>query len=391
MIPQETMRFTAKIIPSVSGTLGIIELNNPKALNALTLDMVFALQDVYTEWHKAPSIKAILVKGSSDTKRPSFCAGGDVKQIYTAALQQTQQPQQDGPSLTSEFFREEYKVNYDIARFQVPPQISLWDGIVMGGGVGISIHGKYRIATQHTSFAMPETAIGLFPDIGSMYWMPRMLKGGLPAYMALTGATIQASDLLYTGLATHYITSERLGALQIALVEATKHLKETDLTKDVVAPVLMSFHEMPPQNPRESFLATHNQVIDDVFAQADRVEDIVEKLKDLDSDFGRTTLRTIKNMSPTSLKVTLEGLKRGAAMESIGQVLQMEFRMGQRFMLPGSDFYEGTRAMLVDKDRSPKWNPLTLEEVTDDMLLAYFEPLGESDWVIPTQVEMSKL
>ena len=397
---QETMRFTSKIIPSVSGNLGIIELNNPKALNALTLDMVFALQDVYTEWHKAPSIKAILVKGSKDTKRPSFCAGGDVKQIYTAALHQKQQqqqqpqqqqPQQDEPSLTSVFFREEYKVNYDIAKYKTPPQISLWDGLVMGGGVGISIHGKYRVATQHTSFAMPETAIGLFPDIGSMYWMPRMLKGGLPTYMALTGATMGASDLLYTGLATHYIASERLGALQTALIEATKHLKETDLTKDVVAPVLMSFHEMPPQNLRDSFVAIHNQVIDDVFAQADRVEDIVEKLKALDSDFGRTTLRTIEKMSPTSLKVTLEGLKRGAAMNCIGKDLQMEFRMSQRFMLPGSDFYEGTRAMLVDKDHLPKWNPPTLEEVTEDMVQAYFEPLGESEWVIPVQLEMSKL
>ena len=138
-------------------------------------------------------------------------------------------------------------------------------------------------------------------------------------------------------------------------------------------------------------MAIHNQVIDDVFAQADRVEDIVEKLKALDSDFGRTTLRTIEKMSPTSLKVTLEGLKRGAAMNCIGKDLQMEFRMSQRFMLPGSDFYEGTRAMLVDKDHLPKWNPPTLEEVTEDMVQAYFEPLGESEWVIPLQLEMSKL
>jgi hypothetical protein len=174
-------------------------------------------------------------------------------------------------------------------------------------------------------------------------------------------------------------------------VEATKHLKETDVTKDVVAPVLMSFHEMPPENPRESFVAKHKGVIDDVFAGADRVEDIVAKLSDLDSEFGRTTLQTMKRMSLTSMKVTLEGLKRGAKLETIGQDLQMEFRMSQRFMLPGSDFFEGTRAVLVEKDHSPKWNPPTLEEVTDAMVQAYFEPLGENDWAIPSIVETSKL
>lgn len=399
--PTPSMRFTTKIFPSVSGNLGIIELNNPKALNALTLDMVHALHDVYAEWHTAPSIKAILVKGSRDTKRPTFCAGGDVKHVYSsvslsppgpdAPVGQQRENGRGVPGLhSSDFFRDEYVVNHAIATSSTP-QISLWDGVVMGGGVGISIHGKYRVATQNTTLAMPETAIGLFPDVGSMYWMPRMLKGGLPAYLALTGARLEAPDLLYTGLATHYVSSERLQDLQIALVEATKHLKETDVTKDVVAPVLMSFHEMPPENPRESFVAKHKGVIDDVFAGADRVEDIVAKLSDLDSEFGRTTLQTMKRMSPTSMKVTLEGLKRGAKLETIGQDLQMEFRMSQRFMLPGSDFFEGTRAVLVDKDHSPKWNPPTLEEVTDAMVQAYFEPLGENDWAIPSMVETSKL
>ena len=402
------MRFTTKILPSVSGSLGIIEVNNPKALNALTLDMVHAMHDVYAEWDKAPSMKAILVKGSRDTKRPTFCSGGDVKQVYLtvsisppvpdapvgAQQQQLQQQPQNGrgvPGLySSDFFRNIYMVNYAIATSS-KPQISLWDGVVMGGGVGISIHGKYRVATQNTILAMPETAIGFFPDIGSMYWMPRMMKGGLPAYVALTGARLAAPDLLYTGLATHYVSSERLQDLQIALVEATKHLKETDMTKDVVAPVLMSFHETPPKNPRESFVAKHKGEIDDVFAEADRVEAIVAKLSNLDSEFGRATLQTMKQMSPTSLKVTLEGLKRGAKHETIGQDLQMEFRMSQCFMTPGSDFFQGVRAVLVDRDHSPKWNPPTLEEVTDDMVQAYFEPLGENEWAIPLMVETSKL
>jgi len=388
------MRFTTKILPSVSGNLGIIELNNPKALHALTLDMVHAMQDVYSEWHKASSIKAILLKGSKDTSRHTFCAGGDVKQVYASIVGQQEHQHLHGHGITglysSEMFRQEYIVNHAIAT-STTPQISLWDGVVMGGGVGISIHGKYRVATQHTTLAMPETAIGIFPDVGSMYWMPRMLKGGLSAYVALTGARLGPSDLLYTGLATHYVASERLEDLQVALVEATKHLKETEMTKDVVAPVLMSFHEMPPMNPRESFVAKHKQVINDVFAGSDSIELIVAKLNDLDSEFGRKTLKTMNAMSPTSLKVTLEGLKRGAQMNNIGEDLQMEFRMMQRFMLTGSDAIEGIRAVLVDKDQAPNWNPATLADVTDDMVQSYFEPLGENDWVIPAEVEVSKL
>ena len=186
------------------------------------MDMIHCFQDVFAEWHKDDTLKAILLTASKPRGPP--CSGGDVKKVYEAGIA----PGGGGlhgkgtPGLeTSEFFRQEYIVNHAIATWD-RPQISLWDGVVMGGGAGISIHGKYRVSTENTMFAMPETGIGLFPDVGSMYWMPRMLQPGVARYLALTGARLKAPDLLYTGLATHYVPSKRLGDLKEALIQATR-------------------------------------------------------------------------------------------------------------------------------------------------------------------------
>ena len=287
---------------------------------------------------------------------------------------------------TAEFFRQEYKVNHAIATLG-KPQVSLWDGVVMGGGVGISIHGKYRVSTENTLFSMPETAIGLFPDVGSMYWMPRMLPMSMARYIALTGARLKAPDLLYAGLATHYIPSERFGDLKNALIQATQTLT----LSDVVAPVLMSFHETPPTDPKESFLAKNRESIDAAFQTASNVEDIMQGLQELDNSFGRDTYATMESMSPTSMKVTFEGLKRGAELDTIGDVLQMEYRMSQGFMREGSDFYRGIRAVLVDKDGNPQWSPGTLEEVEDVMVEEYFAPLGEHEWQIPSNYKIKSV
>jgi enoyl-CoA hydratase/carnithine racemase len=361
-----------------------LELNNPKALHALSFDMIQCFQDVLGEWHKDDTLKAILMK-ASQAKRPAFCSGGDVKKVYEAGVSGGSQHGKGLPRLaTSEFFRQEYKVNHAIATWE-RPQISLWDGVVMGGGVGISIHGKYRISTENTLFSMPETAIGLFPDVGSMYWMSHMLMPSMARYLALTGARLRAPDLLYIGLATHHVSSKRLGELQEALVAATSSSEETGTAPDVVAPVLMSFHQIPPQDPQHSFLAEHRRSIDAAFKASHKVEDIIEALAELDNSFSRDTLEVIRKMSPTSLKVTLEGLKRGGNMGSIGEDLQMEYRMSQAFMREGSDFYQGIRATLIDKvGDPPQWSPSTLEEVTDDMVEEYFRPLGEHEWTIPS-------
>jgi enoyl-CoA hydratase/carnithine racemase len=388
-------------MPSRSGNLGVLQLNNPKPLHALTLAMVHCLQDVLPEWYADETLIAVLLKSSSETKTkvPAFCSGGDVKNLYMSGINNDNdnenvklQHGQGMPTLeTAEFFRQEYIVNHLLATAsQRKPQISLWDGIVMGGGVGLSIHGKYRVATENTVFAMPETALGIFPDIGSTYWMPKMLSEGVAVYLALTGTRLEAPDLLYTGLATHYIPSKRLEDLERALVLSSGKKDNASF----VSPVLMSFHEMPPDDPRQSMLAKQHKVIDNVFGvlknPQSRVQDILDSLEKLDTDFGRETLAILDKMSPTSLKITLEGLRRGSKMQTVGESLRMEYRMAQACMRPGSDFYKGIRSLLVDKDNAPVWNPASLQDVTDKMVESYFAPI-EHEWEIPSVTMTSKL
>lgn len=393
------MRFTTKLLPSLSGNLGVIQLNHPKALNALALDMIDCFEDTLEQWYHDSNqqVRGILLKAAADTttstKRPIFCAGGDVKAMYESRMQQEGRHGQGIPGLaTADFFRKEYNIDYRLATSQRIPQISLWNGVVMGGGAGISVHGKYRVATEHSLFSMPETGLGLFPDVGSCYWMPRLLKGGLPAYVALTGHRLKAEDLMYTGIATHYVPSEQLEALEQALVDAST-LKDSALV-DPFAAILLKFHEIPPIDPRDSVLAQQRPMIDEVFSfkqgshnnESVTMETIMSKLEKLQAEnheFGSQTLQTLRKMSPTSLKITLEGLKRGAKTKTIGEDLQMEFRMSQACTRSkDSDFIEGVRAILVDKDRNPQWKPKTLEEVTDEMVESFFGEV-EQEWEIP--------
>jgi len=412
---------TTRLLPSRRGNLGLLTLNNPARLHALTYDMMRCFEDVLTQWYKDDSLKAIIVKSSSPEpttaaaddddssdkkKKPptkAFCAGGDVKQVYLSGLKPPPGGGEHGqgrPGLdTADFFRQEYRVNYLMATAR-KPQVSLWDGIVMGGGAGVSVHGKYRVATENAVFAMPETGIGLFPDVGSMYWMPRLLSQGQAVYLALTGARLKPEDLLYSGLATHYVPSSKLDELEDALVEACYGGGGSSTSGDggggveSVAPVLMRFHEDPPVDPLNSKLAQHRGTIRQIFgvlkdSELRDVEDIVKALRDVveneegDCDFARQTLETLLRMSPTSLKVSMEGLRRGSASgASVGDCLKMEFRMSQGCMRTGSDFYEGIRAVLVDKDNDPKWNPSQLADVTEEMVQSYFDPI-EYEWEEP--------
>jgi len=358
------MRFTTKLLPSRSGNLGVLTLNHPKALHALTLDMIHSLQDVLQEWSNS-QIRCILLKSSQeDLKRPVFCAGGDVKAVWKERQ--------------ADFFHQEYLVNHQIATMDIPI-VSFWNGIVMGGGVGLSLPGKYRIATEHSVFAMPETAIGLFPDVGSLYYLPKMLHPpGVANFVSLTGHRLSPADLLHSGLATHYVPSRDLPELEEALVQAVQNPREDDV--DVVAGVLMKFHE--PIHTKESFLAQNVDFFQKCFDQ-DTVEDILEQLQLSNTDLAKQTLETLHKMSPTSLKITLQGLQRGAATKTIGEDLQMEYRMAYHCVTKDTDFYEGVRAMLVDKDRNPKWNPSSLEEVTSDLVESFFAPI-DKEWEIPS-------
>jgi enoyl-CoA hydratase/carnithine racemase len=348
--------------------LGILILNNPKALHALTHDMIDCMEDIFHEWSNDNSLKAILIK-SSEAKRPAFCAGGDVKSVYERGIAQ---------SAPEDFFYHEYKVNHAIATSKTPI-VSFWDGVVMGGGAGISVHGKYRVATENTLFAMPECAIGLFPDVGSMWWMNRLLKRPVANYLALTGKRIAPADLMHTGLATHYVPSNQLNDLELALAEATE-LEQVDKNDDIVARVLMSFHETIRTD--DCFLAINKQTIENTFC-GQSVEEILDNLKKENSEFANSTIETLQKMSPMSMKVSMEALNRGAECKTIGEDLQMEYRVAKACMRPGSDFFEGIRAVLIDKDHSPKWNPSSLEGATDDLVQDFFAPI-ENEWPIPS-------
>ena len=397
------IRYTAKLIPSCKGRLGIFELNNPKPLHALSLDMIQSMLYFWKEWRLIADLNTILIKSSPNTKVPAFCAGGDVKAIYLDGMNNTLVDHGLGEpgTLTADFFRDEYTLNYTLATSNYPI-ISFWNGIVMGGGAGISVHGDFRIATEHTLFAMPETAIGFFCDVGSTWWMPRILDGGLANYVALTGARLKPNDLLYSGIATHYVPSSHLANLETAIVEVTQTTKlssssisseakqqQKQLMQDVLASLFLRYHQDIPTN--ECFLAKHRSMIDDSF-QESTVEAIVNNLERMNNDFASATLDTLAKMSPISLKVTLEGLRRGADCSDISQALAMEFRMSQAFMRQNSDFYSGIRAVLVDKDHNPSWLslpfPQRLEDVDDDMVQSYFAPLqgidDDLEWQAPT-------
>mmetsp|Transcript_23070 Transcript_23070/g.26536 ORF Transcript_23070/g.26536 Transcript_23070/m.26536 type:complete len:406 (-) Transcript_23070:81-1298(-) len=383
------------IIASRVCNMGIIKLNNPQSLNALNHDMVKTLLSLLPVWQSDETIRATLFMGcdvvNKQTKIKSvFCAGGDVKSIYRAGTQNLDEKHGFGfPNLlTSDFFRDEYTVNHIIASQSLAkPQISIWDGIVMGGGVGISVHGKYRVATENTLFAMPETGIGLFPDVGTMYYLSR-LDGGLGCFIALTGARLKADDLIYAGIATHYVPSCRLKELQDALAMATDVCSDVTpaTVNDCVGTVLDTFNEKIDLSTSQ--LLNKRNSIDSAFTiKPDKyLEDIIDTLKQIRScapnDFVNDTLKTIFKMSPTSLKVTLEGLKRAKKTTSIAQDLEMEFRMMQNFMKEESDFFEGVRAVLIDRSFNPKWNPVKISNLSENIVDGYFCNLGDHELVL---------
>lgn len=344
----------------VQGAIGCITLDRQRALNSLTLEMIRAMQVQLDAWAEDPKVGAILIEGAGEK---SFCAGGDVVAVRRSRLEEgdTDKP----TKLMLDFFGDEYRLNRSISDYP-KPYIALLDGVTMGGGVGISVHGDFRIATDRTLFAMPETGIGLFPDVGGGWFLPRC-PGELGTYLALTGAPVKAADCLYIEAATHFVPSESLSALR-------EELLALDLEGDAAAriSVLLSEHSAPCG---DAPLAEHRAVIDSAFAH-DRIEDILAALKADGGRFGEETAALLEHRSPTSLKVTLEMVRRGARCASLAEDLEMEFTMVQSFLV-AEDFFEGVRALLVDKDRAPKWSPATLDAVTPEDVAGYFSTDGK--------------
>lgn len=323
---------TEDILFAKQGRIGLVTLNRPQALNALTRDMCVALHRQLMDWAIDDDVQAVVVEGAGGK---AFCAGGDVVAMHRDG--QAGSPDFEG------FFHDEYRMNQAIAHYP-KPYIALVDGISMGGGVGISVHAPYRVATEKTLFAMPETGIGLIPDVGGTHALPRF-PGEFGTWAGLTGARVKGGDCVAIGYCTHYTPSAEIPVLKERLA----------LSHEPFADVLGTFDS----DPGELSLPALRDGIDYLFSQ-NQVEDILSLLDEGDA-WAVEQAATIRRMSPTSLKLTLHGLRAGRG-ASIEQALKLEYRMVSAIK-SGHDFYEGVRAQLIDKDRSPKWSPAALEDV----------------------------
>jgi enoyl-CoA hydratase len=346
-----------------AGGVATLTINRPQALNALTLGNYRRFAPTLAAWAEDPSVHAVIVRGAGGR---AFCAGGDVRAVYEAGRGIS-----GDSDLTSVFFREEYQLIRQIHRYP-KPYIAIIDGITMGGGAGISVNGAYRVATERTLFAMPETAIGLFPDVGATRFLNRV-PGLVGRYLGLTGARLRAADALYCGFATHVVAQERVEALVAALGRTDWPTGEEH---GQVAGVLAQFTlatEPPP-------LAALRPAIDGCFA-GESVEAILAALAaeaaagGAGAGWAAETRASLLTKSPTSLKVTLRQLAIGRDYD-LEAALVLEYRLTQH-MMAAHDFYEGVRAALIDKDQSPRWEPASLAEVGDDIVASYFVPIDD--------------
>ncbi len=344
-----------EIIFEQKGQLGVITLNRPKALNALTHEMALALDAKLQDWQGDTSIAAVLIKGAGEK---AFCAGGDVVKLYNEG--------KAGGHYPRHFYHDEYVCNARVKHF-TKPYIALIDGIVMGGGVGVSVHGSHRIATERTMFAMPETGIGLFPDVGGTYFLPRC-PGEVGMYLGLTGDRLKAADTLYAGVANSFVQSNRLEEFEAALgnVEFS-----SDPFNDVDQVISIFEGDAGP-----AILPDFRLMIDRHFSN-DTVEEILTNLDQEDEEWAVRTVKTLRQKSPTSLKLTFAQIRKGAKVD-FNDCMKLEWRMVNR-IVEGVDFYEGVRALLIDKDQKPAWSPAKLENVQDADIDAYFAPLDTGD------------
>ncbi|MBN8897357.1 MAG: enoyl-CoA hydratase/isomerase family protein [Rhodospirillales bacterium] len=328
------------VITRRDGRVGRILLNRPKALNALDLEMIRALTRALKDWQDDPHVHAVVIEGAGDR---AFCAGGDIVFLREGQVSGNR------PAVDA-FFQEEYALNLLIAAYP-KPYIALIDGICMGGGIGVSVHSPHRVATEHAMFAMPETAIGFFPDIGATYFLPR-LPGNLGIYLGLTGLRVKGADAVHAGFATHYTPREQLPALSAALAEQG----------------LAALAQFAAPLPAYS-LAEYRTAIDHCFA-AETVPEIVRRLEADGRPWTEPALKAMRHVSPSALSWTLEALRRGVDL-TLPQALDAEFALTKTTMAH-PDFAEGVRAMVVDKDRQPKWSPARIEDVDPAAIGAMF-------------------
>lgn len=351
---------TAEILFDRTGAWGLVTLNRPEALNALTWTMVAQFRRQLIEWERDSTLRAVLVRGAGEK---AYCAGGDIRWLRDEAKKD--------PAGACGFFREEYRLNAAIHHF-TKPYVAIIDGVVMGGGVGISVHGDFRVAGDRTLFAMPETGIGLFPDVGGGYFMPR-LKDGIGLYFALTGARAKAADCMAAGVATHYVRTDAMPSLIDALLSATLGAHAHAEIESIL--------DGAAGDPGAAQINTDRAEIKALFDGRASVDDVLAAARLRGTPFSEEVFKTLMRMSPTSMKLTFEQMKRGHGLD-FDHVMQMEFRIVRRVM-EGHDFFEGVRAQIIDKDRNPKWLPETLDAVSSDDVDRYFAPLGAEGLVLP--------
>lgn len=335
------------VIFEVQGNIGWITLNRPEVLNALSISMAKSTYAQLSLWKDEPEIHAIVIQGAGEK---AFCAGGNLKVTYELMCNHKDQ-------LLSDILREEYHFNLQ-AHVYPKPLISFIDGIAMGAGLGLAMNCPFRIVTEYSLIAMPEVAIGYFPDAGASYFL-NQCPASIGTYLGLTGNHIHGGDALYTGLATHFIHRAQLASVAEAMI--SQDFKDSN----AVSSLLESFSTPGPQ----SILMSYESLIARCFNQKS-LDNILNALRKEDNEFAQEILKTMLTRSPTSLYVTFEQLKRGKTM-NFAQALKMEFGLAQAFF-KDSDFSEGIRAMLIDKDHNPQWNPSTLEEVSEERVQSFF-------------------
>jgi enoyl-CoA hydratase len=348
-----------ELVVTTEGSLGVIRLNRPKALNALTLEMVRAMDKALDQFEADSSVGVILLEGAGER---GLCAGGDIRGLYDSI--------RAGGDLGKVFWREEYILNARIALLK-KPYVSFMTGMVMGGGVGLSAHGAHRVVTEKTQLAMPETGIGFFPDVGGT-WLLSRAPGQLGTYYGLTGQSMTGMDAIRCDFADMLVPAEKLGELRQALTRLGG-----DANNGMVRGVLA--HYALPRGPAP--IDQHRALIDTAMAH-ESAADIIAAFERDPSEFSQGVARTLKTKSPTSLKLTQRLLRDAKASTSLKQCLAREYGAALEIFV-SHDFPEGIRAAVIDKDRSPKWQPATLAEVTPAMIDAYFVPRGADELVFP--------
>lgn len=341
---------TDQLIIRIQDKAGRISLNRPKAIHALTTAMCTGILDILQAWREDASVETVMIDHAEGR---GFCAGGDIRMLAESGAS-------DGRA-ARQFFHAEYQMNHRLFTY-AKPTVAFMDGITMGGGVGLSLPCRYRVATENTRFAMPETGIGLFPDVGGGWYLSR-LPGRTGQFLALTGARLDGAECLALGLATHYLPSDALDEAK-ARIAADPQRTEGILGSLVVTP--------PPARIEES-----RPLIDRLFA-SDVLDDIYAALEADGGDWAAKELATLKTKSPQTMKVSLRLLREGAAMQDFADEMRQEYAVGCH-VVQRHDFLEGVRAVIVDKDNAPQWDPATPEGVSDHVIDTIFAPLPEDE------------